>query len=149
MENLCGANCKECNFRNDCKGCLATKGKPFGGKCIAAEYIKAGGKKAFEMFKKQIIAEFNALNIEGMPKIDNLYCLCGFFVNLEYPLPNGKTVKLLDDKQVYLGTQAVSMFADECNIERCFGLVAGADFLLVSEYGVNGSDPELIMYKKR
>ena len=64
-------------------------------------------------------------------------------------MPNGKTVKLLDDKQVYLGTQAVSMFTDECNIERCFGLVAGADFLLVSEYGVNGSDPELIMYKKR
>ncbi len=32
---------------------------------------------------------------------------------------------------------------------RCFGLVANMDFLLVSEYGANGENPEIILYKKR
>lgn len=149
MESLCGADCRECSFnRNGCKGCKATNGSPFGGMCIAAEYIKLGGKKSFDELKKQLMAEFNALKIEGMPEITELYCLCGSFVNLEYPLPNGSRVKLLDEKNVYLGTQVKSMFADD-SIERCYGLVAGLDFLLVSEYGIDGENPELVLFRRR
>ena len=144
MNALCGANCNECSFKTNCKGCSETCGKPFGGKCVAAEYIKVGGKPAFNEFKENIIAEFNALGIEGMPKITELYCLCGSFINLEYPLENGSSVKFLDDKNIYLGAQV------DCEFEnRCFGLVADMDFLLVCEYGENGINPEVVLYKRR
>lgn len=144
MDTLCGANCNECGFKANCKGCVGTCGKPFGGKCIAAEYIKIGGISAFDEFKKQIISEFNALEIEGMPKITELFCLCGSFVNLEYPLANGTTIKFLDDKNIYLGTQVDCEF-----IDRCFGLAADMNFLLVCEYGENGTNPEIVVYKRR
>ena len=32
---------------------------------------------------------------------------------------------------------------------KCFGLVAGMDFLLVAEFGENGAAPELVLFKKR
>lgn len=106
--------------------------------------IKVGGKSAFEKFKSQIISEFNALGIDGMPEITELYCLCGSFVNLEYPLPSGKTAKFLNDQNIYLGTQA------DCElVDRCFGLVADMNFLLVCEYGENGTNPDIVVYKKR
>lgn len=144
MNNLCGANCEACGFKENCKGCAETCGKPFGGKCIAYDYIKIGGKAMFEEFKKQIMSEFNALGIEGMPEITELYCLAGSFVNLSYPLPNGGEVQFLDNRNIYLGTQVDCEFVD-----RCFGLVAGMDFLLVCEYGEGGRNPELVMYKRR
>ena len=90
------------------------------------------------------MSEFNALGIEGMPEITELYCLCGSFVNLEYPMPSSEKIKLLDDKNIYLGTQVDCVFVD-----RCFGLVAGMDFLLVCEYGEGGTNPEIVIYKKR
>ena len=39
MTGLCGADCTNCKWSAGCKGCRATCGKPFGGGCIAAEYI--------------------------------------------------------------------------------------------------------------
>ena len=144
MDTICGADCSKCGFNGKCGGCAATGGRPFGGRCIAAEYIKVGGKSAFLEFKKQLIAEFNALGIEGMPPITELYCLCGRLVNLKYPLPDGGTLQFLDDRNIYLGTQA-----DHIGTDRCFGLVADMGFLLVCEYGENGSLPEIIMYKRR
>ena len=33
--------------------------------------------------------------------------------------------------------------------DRCYGLIADESFLLVCEYGENGTDAELIAYKKR
>ena len=33
--------------------------------------------------------------------------------------------------------------------ERCFGVVADESMLLVCRYGCGGSDPEIILYKKR
>lgn len=144
MSTYCGADCSNCGFKDKCRGCSETCGKPFGGNCIAAEYIKVGGKEMFEQFKQQIISEFNDLKIEGMPKINELYCLCGSFVNMEYTLPNGECVKFLDDKNIYLGTQATCEFSDSC-----FGLVAGLGFLLVCQYDENGTNPEIIVYKRR
>ena len=109
------------------------------------KYLNVGGKEKFEEFKKKIISEFNELNIEGMPEVKSLNALVGNFINLEYRLPNGKYVKFLDNRATYLGTQLESEFGEG----RCFGLAANMDFLLVCAYGENGSDPELITYKKR
>lgn len=79
-----------------------------------------------------------------MPTITTLCPLCGTYVNLEYKLPNGKKVKLLDDTKIYLGHQV-----EKADSERCYGLVADNNHILVCEYGCNGADPEIIVYKKR
>ena len=99
----------------------------------------------FEAFKAQLIREINALHIDGMPPLEHLNALVGRYVNLAYPLPSGRTAAFLDDNKTYLGNQLPSD-ADE---NRCFGVLAGTDFLLVSAYGKDGADPELILYKKR
>lgn len=147
---MCGANCNECELfkSKKCKGCKETKGCPFGKKCWIYKYIETGSKKNYEIFKKKLIDEFNSLNVDGMPKIKELYPLQGSFVNLEYHLPNKMKCKLLCDDEVYLGNQAWCEFNDG-GIKRCFGLVGNMDFLLVCEYGENGINPEIIIYKKR
>ena len=99
----------------------------------------------FEEFKKQLINEINDLHIEGMPKLDKLNSLVGSFVNLEYRLPGGQTAKFLNDGTTYLGNQLESEFGGD----RCFGVLANADFILISTYGEGGADPELVLYKKR
>lgn len=145
MNSICGADCGSCNFKSDCKGCAETCGKPFGGTCIAAEYIKVGGKEKYCEFKNILLGEVNSLLSEnGLPAAENLTELAGSFVNLPYPIPSGKTVKFLDDSKVYLGTQIE--FAD---MGVCFGVVADTSFILVCRYSVDGSEPELIAYKKR
>ena len=99
----------------------------------------------FEAFKKQLIEEINGLQIEGMPKVESLNALVGSFVNLEYPLPSGAKVKFLNDGTTYLGTQLEPEFGGE----RCFGVLANMDFILICTYGKDGVDPELVLYKKR
>ena len=150
MSSLCGADCDNCGFgkNNNCKGCSQTKGCPFGKQCFIAKYISTGGKDNYAFFKKQLIDEINELNIPGMPSITELTPLNGAFVNLAYPLPIGENIKLLDDSDIYLGTQVESEFNDG-ELIRCFGIVANMSFILVSEYGINGDNPELIIYKKR
>ena len=150
MESICGADCGNCGYgkNNNCKGCKATGGCPFGKQCFVAKYILTGGKENYELFKLQLINEINSLDIPGMPKINELNPLNGCFVNLSYPIPNGKVVQLLDDNDIYLGNQVESEFNDG-EIIRCFGILANMDFILISEYGANGDNPEIIMYKKR
>ncbi|MDO4460319.1 MAG: DUF3795 domain-containing protein [Clostridia bacterium] len=145
MSTICGANCDNCGFKDSCKGCVETCGMPFGGKCIAAEYIKAGGKEAYHEFKIKLISEINGLldNL-GIADTEALYELPGSFVNLEYALDNGTSVKFLDDKRIYLGCQ---IEFEEMGV--CYGVVADTNFILVCSYSMNGSDPELLMYKKR
>ena len=108
-------------------------------------YAKLGEDGQFEEFKKQLIAEINDLHIEGMPKVERLNMLVGEYVNLEYRLPNGRMVKFLDNATTYLGNQL------ECEYggDRCFGIVANMDFILVCTYEENGENPELVVYKKR
>lgn len=145
MENYCGANCGECSFKENCKGCMATCGKPFGGSCVAAEYIKFAGKDAYNQFKASLLDEINTLlKSNDLPEAEELFELSGAFVNLEYPLPSGQTVKMLDDTKVYLGTQI-----EFANLGVCYGVVADTSFILVCSYSVNGSEPELLIYKKR
>ena len=150
MESICGADCNNCGFgkNNNCKGCKQTNGCPFGNQCFVAKYILTGGKENYEIFKNQLIEEINDLNIPGMPKINELNSLNGTFVNLNYPLPNGNNAKFLNDNDIYLGTQIESEFNDG-EILRCFGILANMNFILVSEYGPNGDNPELILFKKR
>ncbi len=99
----------------------------------------------FEAFKQQLIAEINDLHIEGMPRVEKLNALVGSFVNLAFPLPSGDSVKFLDDAATYLGNQLESEFGGE----RCFGILANTDFILVCTYEANGANPELVLYKKR
>lgn len=108
-------------------------------------YTELGGEEGFARFKEQLMAEFNALNIEGMPRVEQLNVLSGYYINLEYTLPNGQKVKLLDDNVTYLGNQLPCTFGGS----RCFGIAASMQFLLVCTYGANGTDPELVIYKKR
>ena len=85
------------------------------------------------------------MHIAGMPKVEKLNALVGGYINLEYHLPSGASVKFLDDNATYLGTQLVN----EANGSRCFGIAANADFILVCTYEANGENPELVVYKKR
>ena len=99
----------------------------------------------FDAFKQQLIDEINALHIEGMPKVEKLNALVGSYVNLAYPLPNGSSAKFLNDQTTYLGTQLEPEFGGE----RCFGVLANMEFILVCTYGEGGANPELILYRKR
>ncbi len=99
----------------------------------------------FEAFKKQLIREINDLHIEGMPKVERLNALVGSFVNLAYPLPSGVSVRFLNDGTTYLGNQLESEFG----CDRCFGVLANMDFILVCTYEADGKNPELVLYKKR
>ena len=138
MKSLCGADCANCQWNSTCPGCSDEK-------CFIAKYINKDGKEVYEEFKQTLIEEFNALGIPGKPKINELYALVGKYVNLEYPLPSGGTVKFLDDNSMYLGNQV------ECELHkgRCYGMVACPEFLLVCEYGENYADPEIVLFKRR
>ena len=147
----CGMPIDECNLSREkdglfneeyCKWCYADGEytldfwKQYDGTC---------DKEKFDEFKKQLMDEINALHIEGMPKVEKLNALVGGYINLEYRLPNGKCVKFLDDGATYLGNQLECEFGGN----RCFGIAANMDFILVSTYEENGENPELIIYKKR
>lgn len=108
-------------------------------------YNELSDNGQFEAFKKQLIREINALSIDGLPKVERLYALAGKDVNLAYRLPNGNMVKFLDDRKTYLGNQLESEFGGE----RCFGILANMDFILICTYEGQGKNTELLLYKKR
>ena len=64
-----------------------------------------------------------------------------------YP-PNGEHVKFLNDNEIYLRNQVECLFNDD-ETKSCFGILVNMSFLLVCEYGENGSNPEINIYKKR
>ena len=108
-------------------------------------YDELSDKGQFDEFKRKLMQEINDLHIEGLPKVEKLNALVGKYVNLEYRLPNGTTVKFLDDKKTYLGNQLEPEFGGD----RCFGVIASMDFILVATYEAGGKNPELVVYKKR
>ena len=108
-------------------------------------YEELGDGGQFEAFKQQLIEEINALQIEGMPKVEKLNALVGQYVNLAYRLPSGACVKFLNDGATYLGNQLESEFGGD----RCFGVLANMDFILICTYDKDGANPELVLYKKR
>lgn len=56
-----------------------------------------------------------------------------------------KTVKYLDDNATYLGNQLECEFGGD----RCFGIAANMEFILICTYEENGENPELVVYKNR
>ena len=142
--SICVSNCcAVCPQKAACGGCRATGGHPFGGVCVAAACVEQGGLEELDRWKRATMAELNALNLPDL-HLDDLHLLNGFYVNLEYRLPNGQAVKLLEDKKVYLGNQI-----ERSGQDRCYGVVADEDYLLVCEYGCNGADPKIVCYKRR
>ncbi|HHT94928.1 MAG TPA: DUF3795 domain-containing protein [Clostridia bacterium] len=135
---FCGDDCcRECSKLSECGGCEKCNGHPFGGSCIAER------NSNFQELKSRLIVEINHLKIDGLI-VKDLFLLNGGYVNLEYPLTNGTTVKFLNKNDVYLGNQI-----EKEKSERCYGVVANENFILICEYGCNGSEPEIILYKRR
>ena len=100
--------------------------------------------KAENPLKKQFIEEVNALGINGMPKINNLFILQGSFINDTYNV-QGNSIKVLDDKATYWGNQIEKPGCPG----HCFGIACGEQYILVSEYEAGGKNAEIIMLKKR
>ncbi len=148
-ESICGLNCENCELRESCGGCGETNGHPFGDECVIA-LCCAGKNQSYCRecpvcsLKSEIIAEFNALGIEDMPEVTDLNSLKGSYINLEYTLPGGQKIKFWDDDKSYLGNQL-----EKKNSDRCYGITADENFLLVCEYDENGTDAEIVVYKKR
>lgn len=143
---MCGVNCEECYMKENCKGCVETQGSPFGGECILIGCCQdpENKTKLMEECKKTLIKEFNALGIKSMPEVTELTPLNGSFVNMEYTLSNGEKIKLLKDENIYLGAELPKE-----NSDFCYGLAADNEYLLVCEYGNEGSNPKIVIYKKR
>ena len=138
ITTFCGLDCcRECGRLSECGGCEKCGGHPFGGSCIAER------NKDFAALKAQLIEEINALGIAEL-HIDDLNLLFGSYVNLEYPLATGTSVRFLKDSDIYLGNQV-----ERPGSERCCGVVADETFLLVCEYGCSGTDPEIVTYRRR
>lgn len=151
MKTICGADCNKCGFKENCSGCQETNGHPFGDSCMLAQCSNnnscdEGCKSCSDAckLKAKLIEEFNALGIEDMEEVTNLNALKGSFVNLEYTLPSGQTIKFWNDNRIYLGNQICKK-----NSDRCYGLTADENYLLVCEYGENGANPEIVIFRKR
>lgn len=149
-ESICGLDCSECGLRDACRGCAATRGRPFGGACVIAACCQskehAHCDKCSDLpceLKKKLIAEIKALGIEDMEELADLNALKGSVVNLEYKLPGGQTVKFWEDERIYLGNQIRKR-----NSSRCYGIAASETHLLVCEYDEDGADVELIVFKR-
>lgn len=91
--------------------------------------------------KKIFIDEVNALGIPEL-HISNLFIMQGSFINQPYNI-NGNEVKLLDDKANYWSNQILKSDG------RCYGIACDEHFILVSEYGKDGANPEVVILKKR
>ena len=142
MKTYCGAECENCSFKDSCKGCAATCGSPFGGKCVAAEYLKQNNMIEYKHFKTNVLARINSyLERFEIGPAESLYELPGFYVNLEYTIPSGDKVKLINDKNIYLGAQIEAE-------DKCYGIITDGDFLILCSYEENGMNPQLISYVK-
>ncbi|WP_322181130.1 DUF3795 domain-containing protein [Neglectibacter caecimuris] len=150
MKTICGLDCNDCPGKETCPGCEEVGGQ---GKCViyaCASSHTGNDCESCHYFdgachrKERLIQEFNDLGIKDMPRVTDLTALPGHYINLEYTLPGGQKAKLWDDKRIYLGAQL-----EKPNSERCYGLTADENYLLVCEYGENGSDPEIVCYRRR
>lgn len=146
-KSICGADCGACQTKAECKGCVETKGCPFGKQCFVGKYILIGGEDNYRAFKQGLIDEVNALNVDGMEKVTELYPLVGNFVNLSYELPSGASVKFLKDDEVYLGAQVKNLFDDSG--KTCYGVIARESFIIVCEYDEGCKNPEIVLFKRR
>ncbi|MBR1842282.1 MAG: helix-turn-helix domain-containing protein [Oscillospiraceae bacterium] len=141
--DVCAANMAENGFTDSEARAILRENLPKLDYWKRYEELSDNGK--FEEFKRKLIDEINELGIPGLPRLERLNALAGSYVNLEYRLPGGQRVKFLNDRTTYLGNQLESEFDGE----RCFGVLANMDFILICTYEKNGENPELVLYKKR
>lgn len=143
MNTVCGIDCSECPQKETCGGCKEKE-------CTV---LKCSSEKGFESceecggrcsLRERLIEEINALGIEDMEKLTSLNSLLGSYVNLEYTLPSGQKIKFWDDKKIYLGNQICKKGS-----HRSYGICADENHILICEYGSEGADPEIVLYKKR
>ena len=95
------------------------------------------------MLKDERIRKFNELDIPDMEEVTQLHELRGDFINLQYKLPSGRTIKIWDDDKPYYGAQLCKKDG-----KRCYGLVADDRYLPVCEYGDGGSDAEIVILER-
>ena len=86
---------------------------------------------------------FNELKIADMAEVTELNELSGDFINLEYKMPSGQSIKLWDGSKTYYAAEI-----SKKNSDRCYGLTASETHLLVCEYGNGGSDAEIVIYRR-
>lgn len=91
--------------------------------------------------KKVFIEEVNALGIKEL-YVSNLFVLQGLFINQSYNI-EGNEVRMFDDNAFYWGNQIMKSDG------RCYGIACSEKYIMVSEYGKDGSDAELVILKKR
>lgn len=122
---MCGLDCTQYPMKKDCGGYAATNGHPFGGSCMLALCCEGKGcehhGRVFDApceLKEQLIAELNALGIADMETVTDLNALKGSFVNLEYALPGGQTVKFWEDDRICLGNQVCKKNSDRMKTGR-------------------------------
>ena len=108
-------------------------------------YEAIGGKERLDAFKAGLIEEINALNVDGLPQVEDLHMRAGSALNFEHRLPSGETVQFLDDSATYLCAELPCVFDESTR----FCVVANADFISFYTRGEDGANPELLLYKKR
>ena len=145
-----GQSLTACQYKQELLKFFPTLTRWKGGSLPVGEGGGRGLPHADHPMKKVFIEEVNALGIPNL-HIDNLYILQGSFVNQAYNI-NGNEVKLLDDNATYWGNQVINsrpLREGQGGSERCYGIACCEKFILVSEYGKDGADAELVILKRR
>ena len=149
--SICGVDCSSCSLQETCGGCVSTNGRPFQGGCVVAQCCQQQGQSYCSgcpypscQLKEELLAAFRGSGIPELTGLADLNAVKGSFINLAYTLPNGETVKLLDDEKIYLGNQVPQKVPG-----RYYGLAADERGLLICEYGEHGDDAAVVFYKKR
>lgn len=95
------------------------------------------------MDQKRLIQEFRALGIPELESLESLQELPGHYINLDFALPNGRTVRFWEDGKTYWCSQI-----HKENSDRCYGLVSDGNCLFVCEYGCGGSGAQVVCFKR-
>lgn len=93
--------------------------------------------------ENNLLNEIKQLGIKEFDTLTSLNLLDGSYLNLEVELPNGVKAKLLDDDKKYYANQI-----DISGSDKCYGVAADENFIVVYKYGCNGVDAELVQIKR-
>lgn len=135
--------CLECIGKEECIA-NETVDTTFERKCHFDKYANLA-QGNYEAFKRRALVRINKImDDERLPFIEELSEYEGAFVNIEYTLPNGKKIKLLDDNDMYLAAQV-----ENPELEICYGVVIDAGCIIIGSYDYEGSNAKLLLYRQR
>ncbi|MFV0480971.1 MAG: hypothetical protein ACK5LP_03205 [Campylobacteraceae bacterium] len=109
----------------------------------SSEQYKKTVIKMENNYERKAFKKIHNLGIEELRTVDHLNELNGDYINLELKLTNGKTAKLLDGNKKYYGNQICKNGSD-----RCYGIAADEQQILICEYGDGGTDAEFVLWVK-